>query len=152
MLDHILPVCEGGDTEPDNLITACEACNQGKAGRKLTERAVRPDADLLYLETEQEVAELERYQRAKVRKDDLLHAIVADLQVLWVEMLGHDWAPNDAFLLSMLAQFDPEIVEQCVRIVAPKLKVGWLGWRESSWQPYMWGVAKNIAKQREAEA
>lgn len=29
-VDHIVPVAQGGLNEPANLITACEACNQGK--------------------------------------------------------------------------------------------------------------------------
>lgn len=29
-VDHIIPVCEGGKNDTGNLVTACEACNQGK--------------------------------------------------------------------------------------------------------------------------
>lgn len=35
-VDHILPVCEGGENDEDNLITACFDCNRGKGGRLLT--------------------------------------------------------------------------------------------------------------------
>jgi hypothetical protein len=31
-VDHVIPVCEGGTDDPDNLVTACMACNQGKEG------------------------------------------------------------------------------------------------------------------------
>lgn len=34
--DHIHPVAEGGSSDPDNLITACEACNQGKGAVPLS--------------------------------------------------------------------------------------------------------------------
>lgn len=34
-VDHIIPVCEGGPTVLDNLVTACKDCNRGKAGREL---------------------------------------------------------------------------------------------------------------------
>lgn len=34
--DHIVPVCEGGSSDIDNLVTACFACNRGKAGISLT--------------------------------------------------------------------------------------------------------------------
>lgn len=30
-VDHIIPVAKGGTSDPDNLITACMACNRGKA-------------------------------------------------------------------------------------------------------------------------
>lgn len=36
VVDHINPVAAGGDTEINNLITACEPCNQGKSDRPLT--------------------------------------------------------------------------------------------------------------------
>ena len=67
VVDHITPVAAGGSSEPINLITACEACNQGKADRVLTENVIRPDADLMYLETQQEIAEVERYNTALQR-------------------------------------------------------------------------------------
>lgn len=35
-VDHIVPVAEGGGNEIDNLITACQPCNQGKAARLLS--------------------------------------------------------------------------------------------------------------------
>lgn len=35
-VDHIVPVARGGGKSTDNLITACQSCNQGKAARSLT--------------------------------------------------------------------------------------------------------------------
>lgn len=35
-VDHIDAVANGGGNNEDNLITACEACNQGKGARELT--------------------------------------------------------------------------------------------------------------------
>jgi hypothetical protein len=32
-LDHVVPRCQGGQTEWSNLVTACFKCNQKKAGR-----------------------------------------------------------------------------------------------------------------------
>lgn len=36
-VDHIIPVCKGGENHKDNLITACFDCNRGKAGNELTQ-------------------------------------------------------------------------------------------------------------------
>lgn len=36
-VDHITPVAEGGDNDPDNLVTACDACNMGKGARLLVD-------------------------------------------------------------------------------------------------------------------
>lgn len=35
VVDHIAPVADGGQTVIDNLVTACEPCNQGKGARPL---------------------------------------------------------------------------------------------------------------------
>ncbi len=32
-VDHVVPVVAGGVTSEDNLLTACEECNLGKATR-----------------------------------------------------------------------------------------------------------------------
>lgn len=36
-VDHIVPVSKGGTSKPDNLVTACEACNNGKRAHVLGE-------------------------------------------------------------------------------------------------------------------
>jgi hypothetical protein len=35
-IDHIIPVCEGGNNDDANLVTACFECNRGKAGISLS--------------------------------------------------------------------------------------------------------------------
>src|SRR4030095_13972063 len=35
-IDHIIPVCDGGDASEENLLTACFDCNRGKASNPLT--------------------------------------------------------------------------------------------------------------------
>lgn len=35
-IDHIIPVCEGGESGADNLVTSCFDCNRGKGGVSLT--------------------------------------------------------------------------------------------------------------------
>lgn len=36
-VDHIVPVCRGGLSTPDNLVVVCAACNRAKAGQTLRE-------------------------------------------------------------------------------------------------------------------
>ena len=60
-LDHITPVCEGGDNSEDNLITACFDCNRGKAGNKLD---CAPDAISRKIEIKKEKeAQIKEYER-----------------------------------------------------------------------------------------
>ena len=35
-IDHIIPVCDGGGSDVENLVTSCFNCNRGKAGISLT--------------------------------------------------------------------------------------------------------------------
>ena len=39
VVDHIIPVVQGGTGDPENLITACQPCNAGKSGRTPAESA-----------------------------------------------------------------------------------------------------------------
>lgn len=42
-VDHVIPVAEGGSDSIENLVTACQDCNLGKAANLLDERAPVPD-------------------------------------------------------------------------------------------------------------
>jgi hypothetical protein len=67
-VDHVVPVCEGGGNEPENLVTACQECNSGKGGipidvasEKITELQKRA------IEAEEQAQELRRLQNARKR-------------------------------------------------------------------------------------
>ena len=151
VVDHITPVCEGGDTSPENLITACETCNQGKAGVLLGQVPVRPDADLMYLELQQELGELRRYQAVKKERDSIMADIIADLQATWMHIIGQNWTPEETTLRAMLDRYEPAIVDAALRVVAHKIHNRTLRWGDSSWQPYMWATMKNMAKEQHGE-
>jgi hypothetical protein len=53
-VDHITPVCQGGSNEPENLITSCESCNQGKGGRTIAQSAPTESDRLRILQEHQE--------------------------------------------------------------------------------------------------
>jgi DNA-binding transcriptional MerR regulator len=36
-VDHITPICQGGEDHPLNLVAACEGCNKSKGGRTISE-------------------------------------------------------------------------------------------------------------------
>jgi hypothetical protein len=144
VLDHIHPVCEGGDNSETNLIASCEACNQGKAGRTLARVPNRPDADLLYLEAQQEIAELRQFQRAKVERDKVLAQIVVALQDTWSKYMPEscDWVPAEHILMSMLSKYNPETVELGVITTARNIQAGRVKTYGSHWVRYMWGVMR----------
>lgn len=153
VVDHIHPVCEGGSTDQDNLTTSCESCNQGKAGKPLDVMPNRPDADLLYLAAQQELAELRRYQEIKAERDGALDDIVKDLQATWQVYCGPniDWGPAPHVVHSMLARYDPPVVEEGLISTARGLAQGRIHRTGDYWVRYAWGTMRRIAEQQVEE-
>lgn len=144
-LDHIEPVSRGGTDDIHNLITACERCNSGKSDKVLGDRAIRPDADLLYLETQQEIAELTRYQTALDEKRRVLGEIVASLQGVWADASGLDWAPGETLIRQLLSRYGTDVVEEAITDVAFKVGNGYISSIGERWVKYLYAVARNMA-------
>jgi len=142
-VDHITPVASGGDNDPMNLVTSCDACNLGKSTKRLDD-APRPDADLAWLEVQQELAELRRYQRAKIERDSVAGEVIKLLQRTWLASSQLDWAPSDATIKNMMAKHSPEEIEQAFVIVGPKVAGGYVSDKGSDWLKYIYGVLKNL--------
>lgn len=147
--DHIDPVALGGATTIDNLITSCETCNQGKAAKPLTDRHVRPDADLMFLEVQQELAELRRYREAEKERDAEIEAIAEDMQKRWCDITGDEYAPEVKIFHQLLRQYSPQVVHKTVLVVAKKEADGFFVGNWEGLTPYIWGVAKRVSAQTE---
>ena len=99
-VDHVHPYSEGGTDEELNLVTACFDCNRGKSAKVIARIAPRPDADLLFLKTQQELAEAERYLSTKRARDEAYESIRMILEDLWRELLcGYEPNACDLALL-----------------------------------------------------
>lgn len=146
--DHINPVKLGGLTTIDNLVTSCEACNQGKAANPLGAIAKRPDADLLFLEMQQEIVELKRFQEAEIQRNELLRQIADSLQDSWMDITGDEYPPDQSMFIQLLHKYSPDIVKQAV-LVAAKREADGLFRRVQDAIPYTWGVAKRISERME---
>lgn len=70
-IDHIVAVSKGGDSSPENLITACDQCNIGKATRDISvvPQSLREKAKLI---AEQE-KQILGYQSVIQGKRDRIH-------------------------------------------------------------------------------
>lgn len=145
--DHIEPVAAGGTNEAINLITSCADCNRGKSDRSLGQVRPRPDADLAYLEVEQELAEVRRYQHALAAREAATEDLVDSLIGVWERITEDDldWHPAPKVLRQMLGRYAPEVVEAAIRDVAPKCASGYQRTRAGGWLPYMWAVMRNMA-------
>lgn len=143
VVDHVLPVSGGGTHTLSNLVSACEPCNQGKAARVLGDAAPRPDADMLYLEAQQEIAELRRYQLSLAAIEATLGEIVAQLQDRWADSSGLSWVPSDALIRRLIKSYGHEVAGEALDEVVWKAASGYL--READWHRYLWVVARNLA-------
>jgi len=149
--DHITPLSHGGATSLDNLITACEACNKGKSDTPLGQVAPRPDADLMYLKTQQEIVELQRFIAATEAKNEALEQVCEAIQERAWSLNSYDWAPAEHILMQLLDKYSPVVVEQSVAVVAKKIDDRELSSHSSRWVPFLWGVAKRVQQQMESE-
>ena len=144
-VDHILPVANGGDNDPMNLVTSCFNCNRGKTDKQLERTAPRPDADLEWLASQQELAELRRYQVAKSERETVLKEIASQLQDTWFYAFNSKYAPGEQKLVKLMMQIPPEVIEKAIYIASDK-KPG----EYSEYQyRYMCGVCWNIVNEKE---
>lgn len=142
-IDHIVPVAEGGDNDEMNLITACRSCNLGKGANPL-DNPQRPDADLAWLEVQQELAELQDYQTSKQERNELMSAVIELLQTTWSDCSGLTWSPADHIVMQMVTRFGPDLVEQAFLNVAPKVATGYI--KRRGWPQYVWGTLNRMEK------
>lgn len=149
VVDHIQPKVADGSCEPINLITACEACNQGKGGRLLGDIHPRPDADLMYLETMQEIAEIERFTKAQKLLQEKQKQMIEMLQNIWTTLSEEDWVPSDAEMLKMIRKGSLEVCKEAVTLAAISFKEGRCG--ERNWLRYMWGIFNRLNSEDDNE-
>jgi len=147
-VDHINPVISGGDNDEMNLITSCFDCNRGKGARELGHIFPRPDADLEWLKSQQEIAELRRYQIAKLERDKLILEIIGSLQDTWVFAFGGNRVPTDANFAKLLSAISPEIIERAIYITSARDDLSTNTYQRFK---YVCGVAWNIVRREGGE-
>ena len=146
VVDHIVPVVNGGPSTIENLITACEPCNQGKGRHSLTTRQVRPDSDLLLLEAQQEIAEVERFIEARHRRDEAAYRMLISFRAMWELEVSEDTLPSVATVKAWLNRYEPEVVEAAIRDIGPKYQTGYL--HPDSLVQYASAVMRNMEETR----
>jgi hypothetical protein len=118
-LDHIHPRSKGGDDELTNLLTSCWDCNRGKAAKVISEVASRPDADLMYLRVEQEIAEAKRFLEAKSNRDQLLDRVRDALEETWAQYITPE-LPDVVIWDTWIRKYGPDEVELAINMCARK--------------------------------
>lgn len=104
VIDHLLPVVEGGGNDEENLVTSCEPCNQGKAARVLA--AEPPDDPLAQLARRQELNE-QRQAAESVRAIQEANAALGTAMVdAWCGIRGTEKV--DAHTIDVMSRYARE--------------------------------------------
>jgi hypothetical protein len=149
--DHIHPQSKGGKNDLTNLITSCFDCNRGKSAKVISEVAPRPDADLAFLKTQQEIAEVQRFLEAKKRQDELNDQLCDALRDLWCQSLTPKNEPSNFLLLPWIAQYGAEEIAEAIKIATlPYLRGQFYGCDEfRKLVKYIGAVMRNRKKEPE---
>lgn len=140
-VDHIKPVASGGGNEMDNLVTACEACNRGKAARSLEVVPVGlADKATTVAEREQQIRGYQKVMEAKrLRLDREAWALMNSFREEQ-SSAPRDWMNSMRMFLDKLGF--PEVQDSMDLAMAKGLR------EEKTWR-YFCGICWN--KLRKAE-
>ena len=70
-IDHVTPVCLGGDNAQTNLVTACSSCNQGKSGTPLNTAPKSLDDQMAeQIEKRKQIEERNKYLMSIRERED----------------------------------------------------------------------------------
>lgn len=104
-VDHVHPVCKGGDNDADNLVTACDACNLGKGGIELS--AIPPTIEektTILREREEQVAAFnEAVLEKQQRREDTIWEVANVFLRDWNETaFRRDWFASISYFSDRL--------------------------------------------------
>jgi hypothetical protein len=122
-VDHLHPISAGGSNDEMNLITSCMDCNRGKSAKLLGDVKPRPDADLAYLEIEQESAELRRYLESKKHKFALQAEVISAITEFAELHLPRGYNLDEDQVLGWMDRYSPEEIEFGIIRAGIKFKV-----------------------------
>lgn len=150
VVDHIVPVAEGGATAFENLVTACEPCNQGKGGRSLGEAAVYPKMDEANNEMRQNIAEMAKYLELHGEWETNRNIAVSAIQSAFALHHSEDWVPAEWLINQLLTTYDPEVVTEAVIALAIAMSRNQVSQNASHWVRYLWGICRKVDESRVA--
>jgi hypothetical protein len=93
-VDHIAPVADGGTNDILNLVTACAACNAGKAAVPLSDQSALAKQKQQIAELQERREQLEMMMEWRQGPSDLTSETIAHLAQFWSEH-SHGWTLNE---------------------------------------------------------
>lgn len=86
-VDHVIPVCQGGTNDSENLVTSCADCNLGKSGKSIAQ-AAPSESDRLRIaqEMNEQVEAARRASESASARANRKQGLVN----FWCEVTGRD--------------------------------------------------------------
>lgn len=148
VIDHLIPVVDGGYNDDANLVTSCEPCNQGKGRKPISDK--QPEA--VSLCRSQEL--LEQIDAAKLTQQ------ATDARQCLRQQWCHHWENITGLDLALKATIT-SLCRLCLEF-GPELLFGWLDsaesatgnspaawdYRERDMMKYVHGCARNVREER----
>lgn len=144
-IDHVVPVCEGGTNDIENLITACADCNLGKGGKKIEQHApTESDRLRLAQERNEQIAVFNAARESMRARQELRQSLVD----FWCEQTGRSDADGRAIAtaLSFCEQFGVDVVMGWIEKAARRTR------GDTNIIKYVSGIRRNVLKEAAEEA
>lgn len=121
-VDHVVPVVDGGQSTPDNLVTACHDCNSGKSCNPLEKKQLtKPILRQSAIDHAEQIKEFLRVQRDISIAQDLA---AEQFSEYWESRLGPMSQDMFGRSYSLLKEWPIERLTEAVNIVSRKLGKG----------------------------
>jgi hypothetical protein len=153
VIDHVIPVAQGGTDDEWNLKASCDGCNAGKSDKCVSGRVSDiPDPPLVDVDRKNKI---EAYAKSVLERNNLREAQLNDMLDAWCVEFDLHVDERGCFRYNIcienclkfaLKQLPVELVETAIKVVAWKKKFA----SDSTQAMYMCGVVKRMAKEMES--
>jgi 5-methylcytosine-specific restriction endonuclease McrA len=120
VIDHLNPVCNGGGSEPENLITSCVDCNSGKGGKTLEQHTPTDQDRLRLFQEHHEQTQQFESAKAAVAVRDGIRQLITD-HFLSATGLESANITTVNILCSYARRYGVEVVFDWIEIAAGRL-------------------------------
>lgn len=114
----------------------------------LTAEPPRLDADIAFLEVQQERAEAIRYINAKEERDSALLIVYEAILDIWTENVSETTTPTAKAVRGWIAKYPPEEIEKAIITMANSKQYSNGRLRGDGYVRYVWGILRNSAEER----
>ena len=147
VVDHLIPVAQGGGNEETNLLTSCEPCNQGKSDRTVAQ-AAPSETDRLRLAQEfQEQNDLHRKATEALRQSRETRQLIVNS---YCEIMGVNEVAKSAVTcyVNFCSEVGPNLLFEWFHIAAGKMPSR----SDSDICKYICGIRRNTIKKEDPDA